>query len=190
MIPVETSPIAKLTIDDRDQHDVHRIAELADRDRPQRRRRFTRDLVRPVLREPDAPASSPVNPELGSVPNDAATSAASHEKGGGDVTAAAGSASSCFASTIETLPSANSRHHRRRRNRPTSSPVPAGDAGGHARLVVPWRRRRGVTHPRRRVRPPLPRGDRGLTHGDTPVWHDGGNSYVSGRSPGGSGLMP
>ena len=33
--------------DDRDQHDVHRIAELAQRDRPHRRRRFTGDLVRP-----------------------------------------------------------------------------------------------------------------------------------------------
>ena len=46
MIPVETSPIAKLTTVDRDQHDVHRIAELAQRDRPHRRRLLARDLVR------------------------------------------------------------------------------------------------------------------------------------------------
>ena len=37
---------------DRNQHDVHRIAELTERDRPHRRRLLARDLVRPELLQP------------------------------------------------------------------------------------------------------------------------------------------
>ena len=52
MIPVGTSPMAKLTDRDRDQHDVHRLAQLLERDLPHRRRLLAGDLVRAVARQP------------------------------------------------------------------------------------------------------------------------------------------
>ena len=51
-MPVATWPIARLATATIDQHDVHRIRELAERDRPDARRRLGRQLIRAVRRQP------------------------------------------------------------------------------------------------------------------------------------------
>ena len=52
MTPVETSTDDEAHRGDGDEHDVHRIAELLQRDRPHRGGRLAGDLVRAVAREP------------------------------------------------------------------------------------------------------------------------------------------
>ena len=54
-MPVPIWPIAKLANDDDDQHDVHRVRQLAARHRPDARRRLGRELVRSVTRRGVAP---------------------------------------------------------------------------------------------------------------------------------------
>ena len=51
-MPVATCPIAKLATADDQQHDVHRVRQLAARDRPEARRRFDGQVVGPVCRQP------------------------------------------------------------------------------------------------------------------------------------------
>ena len=123
MIPVETSPIAKLTTTT-----ATNMMFIGLRNWPNAMAHTDGGFSLVISFGPNCAsrcaASAALSPDAGSVPSDAATSAASRANGGVDADAVAETARPCSASTLETPPpGGRPTHHRSRR------------VGEHARAV-------------------------------------------------------